>query len=251
MNRRTFILAGMLIAQTIASASAPAAERASLKVGMTMAGQPASGINADTSMPEGFAIDLMLAIAADAGLNVYFRPMTFGELQQSLLDGKIDIIAGSYGITPERQKVVDFTRPYGAHHDVLIVKSSDNGAYRTVADLKGRRISTSRGSSFVKPLQDAGTELNLSATIPESIAKLETGAVDGVVENGMIASYVLRNRTGVRIADGYQPILTSSLAFAVRKDDGELRARLDQSLAKLQASGVVTQVMKSWGVESR
>ena len=63
MNRRTLILAGMLIAQTIASSSAPAAERASLKVGMTMAGQPASGINADTSMPEGFAVALPIYYA--------------------------------------------------------------------------------------------------------------------------------------------------------------------------------------------
>lgn len=251
MNRRTLILVGLLIAQTIGSAPSAAADRASLKVGMTMAGQPASGINPETTMPEGFAVDLMLATAADAGLNVYFRPMTFGELQQSLLDGKIDIIAGSYGITPDRQKFVDFTRPYGAHHDVLIVKSSDGASYRTVAELKGKRIATSRGSSFVKPLQDAGAQLDLSATIPESIAKLETGGVDGVVENGMIARYVMRDRKGLRLVDSYQPILTSSLAFAVRKDDRELRAKLDRSLGKLQASGVVTQIMKSWGVESR
>ena len=96
----------------------------------------------------------------------------------------------------------------------------------------------------------AGDTLEFGATKVHTFSTPHD-AVDGVVENGMIASYVLRNRTGFRIVDGYQPILTSSLAFAVRKDDAELRARLDQSLAKLQASGVVTQVMKSWGVESR
>lgn len=250
MNRRTLVFTGLMIAQSIAF-SAFGAERPSFKVGMTIAGQPASGINSDTTMPEGFAVDIMLAAAADAGLNVYFKPMTFGELQQSLLDKKIDIIAGSYGVTPERQAVVDFTRAYGAHHDVLIVKAQDTRSYQSVADLKGKKIATSRGSSFVKPLQDAGAELNLSATIPESIAKLEAGAADGVVENGMIAGYVLRNRTGLRQVETYKPILTSSLAFAVRKDDADLRAKLDQSLAKLQASGVVAQIMKTWGVDPR
>lgn len=251
MNTRNLMFTGLLIAQAITSASAFAADRPSFKVGMTVAGQPASGVDPDTSMPEGFAVEIMLAAADDAGLNVFFRPMAFGELQQSLLDKKIDVIAGSYGITPERQKVVEFTRPYGAHHDVLIVRSSDTGSYRTVADLKGRKIATSRGSSFVKPLEEAGAELNLSATIPESIGKLETGAVDGVVENGLIANYVLRNRTGLRQVETYKPILTSSLAFAVRKDDSDLREKLDKSLAKLQANGVVTQIMKAWGVDAR
>jgi polar amino acid transport system substrate-binding protein len=70
----------------------------------------------------------MQAVSADAGLTVEFHPMAFGELQQSLLDKKIDAIAGSFGITPERQKVVDFTHRYGSFQDRLLVKASNSGA---------------------------------------------------------------------------------------------------------------------------
>ncbi|MCB1539485.1 MAG: transporter substrate-binding domain-containing protein [Hyphomicrobiales bacterium] len=125
---------------------------------MTIAAQPAAGVNPDTSAPVCFAVDIMLAMAADAGLNVYFRPMTFGELQQSLLGTKIDIIAGTFGIMPERQKVVAFTQSRGAYNDVLFVKASDRCSYGSVADLKGKKIDRSRRGSYVKPLEVAGAE---------------------------------------------------------------------------------------------
>ena len=252
MNRREInqAIAGLLMAGAMA-ASSHAQAQATMKVGITPAGQPASGLNPQTKAPEGFAVETMQAIAADAGLTVEFQLMPFGELQRSLLDKKIDAIAGSFGITPERQQVVDFTRPYGRYQDRLLVKASDTGAYKSVADLKRLKIAASRGSSYVKPLEDAGADLSPSASIPESIAKLEAGSVDGVVENELQLNYFLRTsgKTGFRLVEGYQPILIGHLAFAVRKGDADLLMKLDGSLAKLQADGTVAAIKKKWNLD--
>jgi ABC-type amino acid transport substrate-binding protein len=43
---------------------------------------------------------------------VDFKTMTFGKLGQSLLDGKIDLIANNYWPTPDRERLYAFTLPY-------------------------------------------------------------------------------------------------------------------------------------------
>jgi len=130
------------------------------------------------------------------------------------------------------------------------VKASNTAAYKSVADLKGIKIATSRGSSYVKPLEEAGAELSLSATPPESIAKLEAGGVDGIIDNELQLSYFLRTsgKTGFRLVDSYQPILVGRLAFAVRKGDADLLMKLDRSLAKLEASGAIATIKNKWGL---
>jgi len=240
-------IVGILIASAIAAPSR-AQVATTVKVGITPAGQPASGLNVQSKMPEGFAVEIMQAGAAAARLAVGFRPLAFGELQQSLLDKKIDTIAGSFGITPERQKVVDFTHPYGSYRDRLLVKASNTATYKSISDLKGMKIATSRGSSYVKPLEEAGAVLSLSATPPESIAKLEAGSVDGIIDNELQLNYFLRmsGKTGFRLVDGYQPILVGRLAFAVRKGDADLLMKLDRSLAKLEASGAIAATKSKW-----
>lgn len=251
MNRReigmglvSFLMAGALAQST--KAQVPAA----MKVGITHAGQPAAGLNAQTRAPEGFAVEIMQAMAADAGLTAGFHLMPFGALQQSLLDGTIDAVAGTFGITPERQRVVDFTRSYGSYQDRLLVQASHRGSYRSVADLRGMRIATSRGSSYVKPLEEAGAELSLSAAPTESVAKLAAGSVDGVIDNELQLNYLLRasGRTDFRLVESYQPILVGHLAFAVRKGDADLLAKLDGALAKLEAGGTVAAIKRKWGL---
>jgi polar amino acid transport system substrate-binding protein len=234
----------------IVAASAVQAQT-TIKVGITPAGQPASGLNPQTKVPEGFGVEIIQAVAADAGLRVEFRPMNFRELQQSLLDNKIDVIAGSFGITPERQKVVDFTHSYGSYQDVLIVRASNSAAYKSVADLKGLKIATSRGSSYVKPLEQAGALLSLSDTPPESIAKLEAGSVEGVIDNGLQMNFLLRTsgKTDLRTVKTYQPIFVGHLAFAVRKGDSDLLMKLDRSLSKLEAASTVATIKKKWGLD--
>lgn len=251
MNRREISKGLTALLMVGSAAAASRAQVASiLKVGITSAGQPASGLNPQTGAPEGFAVEIMQAVAADAGLVPEFRPMPFGELQPSLLDKRVDAVAGSFGITPERQRVVDFTQPYGSYRDVLLVRASNLNTYRSVADLTGMKIATSRGSSYVRPLEEAGAVLSLSASPAESIAKLEAGSIDGIIDNELQITFRLRasGRTDFRVIDSYQPILVGHLAFAVRKGDAGLLLKLDRSLSKLNAGGSVAEIKRKWGL---
>ncbi len=234
----TFAIAGSSAAQSV------------VRVGSTTAGQPTSGLNPQTKQWEGVAVELLLAVAKDAGLRVELQPMTFGELQDALVGGKIDIIASGYGPTPAREKVVDFTRSYWSFRDLLVVPVTDTRVYTSPADFRGMSIATPKGSAYVNGLQEAGAKLTFVATPPDALAELEAGHVAAVVDNGLQVAYRLRGNAhpGLKLVSSYSPVQEGRLAFAVRKGDSELRAKLDASLAKLQADGTVNAIAAKWGL---
>jgi polar amino acid transport system substrate-binding protein len=245
-------LAAAMVAFVVLAIAAPNTSFAQqvLKAGSTTAGQPTSGLNSQTKQLEGISVELLRAVARDAGLAIEFQPMTFAELQPALLDKKIDIIAASYGVTTARQKLVDFTEVYGSYRDVLIVRSDEMKVYRSVADFKGMSIATPRGSAYVDALKEAGANLTLVSTPPEAISELEAGHVAGVVDNGLQIAYRMRNNAypDLKVVDSYQPIQEGKLAYAVRKGNADLLAKLNASLTKLQADGTLKTIYSKWGV---
>jgi len=56
--------------------------------------------------------EIIRAAAKRLGIKqVDFKTMTFSKLGQSLLDGKIDLIANNYWPTPDRERLYAFTMP--------------------------------------------------------------------------------------------------------------------------------------------
>jgi polar amino acid transport system substrate-binding protein len=222
-----------------------------LKVGSTTSGQPTSGINPQTKRWEGVAVEVLMAVAKDAGLQLEFTPMPFADLQPALLGKRIDIIASGYGVTPAREKVVDFTQPYGSFRDLLVVPVTDMKLYRSPADFKDMSIAIPKGSAYVDGLERAGAKLTLVTSPPQAISELEAGHVAGVVDNGLQVAYRLRGNTHpeLKIVDSYSPIQEVKLAFAVQKGNADLLAKLNASLTKLQADGTVKSIASKWGLK--
>jgi polar amino acid transport system substrate-binding protein len=222
-----------------------------LKVGSTANGQPTSGINPQTKQWEGVAVEVLMAVAKDAGLQLGLKPMTFAALQPALIDNRIDIIASGYGVTPAREKVVDFTEPYWSFRDLLVVPVTDTKAYHSPADFKDMSIATPKGSAYADGLKKVGANITFVASPPEAISELEAGHVAGVVDNGLQVAYRVRGdaHPKLKIVDSYTPIQPIRLAFAVRKGNTALLAKLDASLTKLLADGTVKSIAARWGLK--
>src|ERR1043166_145088 len=70
------------------------------KVGSTPTGIPFTFLDTKTNTIEGVMVDLIKAIASDAGFKVEIEGMQFSTLIPSLTANKIDIIAAAMYITP-------------------------------------------------------------------------------------------------------------------------------------------------------
>ena len=83
---------------------------------------------------------------------VVFIPVPPGQLQKALNDGIGDIICTGIFITPEREKLVDFTLPIATEAKLVVVTSKSHTPVSTVADLSGKNI-------YVNPLSVASAEI--------------------------------------------------------------------------------------------
>jgi ABC-type amino acid transport substrate-binding protein len=127
-----------------------------------------SGFFYDKGRPRGMVVDAMEAFAEftnkklKTGTNkfeVTFLPLPPGQLQAALVDGTGDIICTPVVITPEREKVVDFTIPIRKDVKLVVVTSKTSPAISSIDDLSGKDV-------YVNPVSVAKTELeNLTSVL--------------------------------------------------------------------------------------
>ncbi len=184
----------------------------------------------------GFDHDLMKRFAE--GLDVRLQmvvPPSHADLVPWLLQGKGDVIAASYTVTPERGKQVAFSAPYLEIEELLVQRASEP-LLKSVADLRGRRIRVRPGSSYLTTLErlrakGAGFTVELARSDEETeqlIAGVATGEVDLTVADSHIYQAERVWRTDVVAAFPLEPGEKKQLAFAVRPGDHQLKAALDR-----------------------
>jgi polar amino acid transport system substrate-binding protein len=79
----------------------------------------------------GFDIELVKRFAAFVGKDVKFSDMEFGGLVAGVASNKVDMIASSIFITPERQKLINFSDPYYEEATRVFALKSNIAAFGT------------------------------------------------------------------------------------------------------------------------
>ncbi len=201
----------------------------------------------------GISVDLITAIAKDAGLQVQYEIMPLADLIPAVSSGKIDIIATNLAITSVRTQQVDFAKPFAyALPEVVVVLATDTTAYRTLADLKGLPVGTAKGSIQLALLQKTGgfSEIKVYDTDRDAWAAVASGAVKAAVTSGTVTTYAAKQGqlTNLRIVSSYQsPSATPQMGIAVKKGNSELLAKIDNSLVRLEADGTVKAIFSKYG----
>jgi len=224
-----------------------------LKVGSTPTGIPFTFLDTKTNTIEGVMVDLIKAIASDAGFKVEIEGMQFSTLIPSLTSNKIDIIAAAMYITPPRKEVIDFSGPVYTYGEGLIVPKTDSKDYKEFADLKGETVGAQKGTAFIEPLQKTGffPEVKIYDNIPSILADVNTGRLKAGFADKPILAYNLKQGLfpEVRLVNSYVSTINGSVGIGVRKSDGELLAKINTSLDKLTRDGTVKKILAKWGLD--
>jgi ABC-type amino acid transport substrate-binding protein len=146
-------LAFLLIAMSAAAQTAPfdsrlistvAQDRPPLRWGGDAEGG-APFVEADPNDPQkvsGFDVEIAELIAGELGRRAEFVQVAFSSLDQSAIRGDFDIGLSGIEDTPARRASVAASIPYYRFREVLTVRDADRDRYRTLADLRGRRVAT-------------------------------------------------------------------------------------------------------------
>lgn len=196
----------------------------------------------------GYSTDYLKAVAKEAGLELEFRSIAWDGIFAGLAAKQYDIIASSVTITPERQKVYDFTIPYYNVRQAIVVPK--NVACADLAALKGKSVGGQIGTTGLMVVQKA----NVGAVIREyedvglAMQDLSSGRVDAVVCDDPVALYYANQKADFadKLHVAFKTGDTEEYGFVVTKGRKDLVDKLNQGIKAVQAKGLDKPIIKKW-----
>jgi His/Glu/Gln/Arg/opine family amino acid ABC transporter permease subunit len=199
-----------------------------------------------TGQLTGYDVEVMRAVAKQAGWRLKFVQTTFDSIFPALDAERIDVIANQVTINPERSARYLFSTPYTYSHGV-IVTAADNTTIKTLKDLKGKTTAESETSNWAQVARDAGAKVQAVEGFAQSSALVQQGRVDAIVnDNIAVLDYLASTGSKkVKIAgDAGNEISRQALAF--RKTDPGLRTQADAAFATLRKNGTLAAISRKY-----
>jgi membrane-bound lytic murein transglycosylase MltF len=178
-------------------------------------------------------------------VSVVFVPVSRDELLPALLDGRGDLVMGNLTVTPERQKIVDFTDPWIANVDEIVVTGPNGPAIAALDDLSGQEVLVRESSSYFESLVALNTDFEARGLKPVVIVpapeEFEDEDLLEMAAAGLVKVIVVDNHKAwfwQRVIPSLKLYPTvvlrrgSEIAWAVRKDSPQLKAALNGFLSK-------------------
>jgi polar amino acid transport system substrate-binding protein len=140
----SLFLVGACSAHTSAAAKADGLMKAGvLKIGTSNNIKPYA--YEENGKLTGFEIDLITAAAQKLHLKPQFVAMDFSGLLPALNNHQFDVVASAVGITPDREKMVDFSNGYLAGY-FGVLTTPGSGITSKVSSVAGKKIAVLQGS---------------------------------------------------------------------------------------------------------
>lgn len=199
----------------------------------------------------GYDIEIARLVATRLKLKPQFVLTEWSAVLPAVSSGKVDAAISQVIITPERERAVDFSIPYTYSGFQLMVRKNERATYRSLDDLKGRRLGVRQGSVFEQRAKEvAGIEVKSYPAVPENLQDLAFGRIDASLDDSLMVSYLLKN-SALPIKAGPRVGKTARIGVAFRKNNPQFKAAVDRALAEARRDGSLRRLSLKWfGVDA-
>lgn len=199
----------------------------------------------------GWEVDLMDAVCAQMKEKCELVEVAWDGIIPALTAKQIDVIWSSMSITAERKKTIDFTTfYYDTPSSVIGAKTGDTDI--TPAHLSGKtlgvQVATTHQRYAEKYFAAAGATVKTYQTQDEANNDLAAGRLDYVQADNSALKDFLKTDQGSACCEmkGQVPadkeILGEGVGGGLRKEDTELKAKLDAAITELAKSGEIQKI---------
>lgn len=210
-------------------------------------------VEADPADPQklaGFDVEIAELIAGELERRPEFVQVAFASLDQSATRGDFDIGLSGIEDTPARRAAVAASLPYYRFREVLTVREADHDRFRTLADLRGRRVATLAGTIAYDILLRAEREHGLVAVSYDDdvhpYSDLAVGRVDAVLLDNVLADRAMRRNTGLVTQPA--PVETGHYVIISAPEQTALRDRINAILLTAMRDGRLEAIFRKWRV---
>ena len=203
--------------------------------------QPGLGQKNPDGTMSGFDVDVATYVAGELGYapdKIEWKEAPSAQRENLIQNGQVEYIAATYSITDARKEKVAFAGPYLVTGQSLLVRS-DNNDITGAASLENNKILCSvSGSTPAQKIKDEyqGVQLQQYDTYSACIEALKNGAVDAVTtDETILAGYAAQSPGAFKIVG--EPFSEERYGIGLKKDNTELRAKINDALRKMEESG--------------
>ncbi|MGH4117567.1 transporter substrate-binding domain-containing protein [Clostridium sp.] len=212
----------------------------------TMSGQyPPFNFIGEDGKPAGFDIDIASAIADKMGVKANPVTTDWDGIVASLIAKRSDLIIGSMGVTPDRQKKVNFTEPYYNGGAQFFAKKGTT--LKSIEDLKDGKVGVVTGTTFqpfLKKMDNISKIVQFQSDV-DNFKSIEQGRADGLVTDYFVG-LAAPEKYGVDIEPVGPLLYVEDNAIAVRKEDTKLLEVVNKAIGDIIADGTYEKISMKW-----
>lgn len=192
-----------------------------------------------------FDIDLITALAEEAGIEIEFETLDFDGIVAGISSGRFDIAIAGMTITEERQESIDFTQPYYEAGLILAVLE-ENEEIQSIDDVDGKVVATRTGSTSETYLKE-NTEANAEAfpQIIEGYQNVLAGRADAVLYDLPNVQFYSEAEADGKLKTVGDKLTGEDYGIAFPKGS-ELRDVIDDALTNLKENGTYDDIYEEW-----
>jgi polar amino acid ABC transporter len=197
----------------------------------------------------GFDLDLAKEAAKRMGLEIVYQPIAWDAKDMELNSGTIDVIWNGFTMTG-REDAYLWSEPYMENSQVFVVRK-DSGI-SDFSGLKDKIVEVQSDSSAeavleeMKDLTSSFKELKKTPDYNTGFMDLESGAIDALAMDEVVAAYQLETRDTDDFIILDKALATEQYAVGLAKNNKALRDKLQAALDAMQADGTISKISNQW-----
>jgi L-cystine transport system substrate-binding protein len=220
-------------------------QRGTLRIGIEGTYPPFDSLDAKGQLV-GYDVDVAKAVAAKLGVKPEFITTEWSGIIAGLQAGKFDVIVNQVGITPARQQVLDFSRPYTYSVAQLIQRKDDSREFKSLDDLKGKKLGVSLGSNYNEMAKSVpGIDVKTYPGAPEYLRDLAAGRIDSALNDRLMLAYLLKT-TPLPLRPSGTVGQQETVGIPFKKGNPKFKKAIDDALAELEADGTLPKISEKW-----
>jgi len=196
--------------------------------------------------PQGYDIDMARYLAKQMKVKLELVPVTSANRVPYLQTDKVDLVISSLGKNPEREKVIDFSRPYAPFF--LGVFGPKESELKDVAALSGKTVGVTRGAVEDMVLSDIApkeAQIKRYEDNNTTLSAYLSGQVQYVATGNLVVAAISRQNPAKAPVPSFM-LKDSPCVIGLRKNEPALKAKVDALIEQGIKDGTLDNLSQQW-----